>query len=1140
MKFFDSIQSFFSSIGEYVKNFSYLFLIFVGAFALLSLVVIFITSFAYESMLTKTIDKINKFLEHNPRINDDNLVAFNNLMKARSVPKALRRQWQQFMLYREHPASYYMSFQHCVENPLRNSAYKQEMTVYKIISYILVALSFVVSVFMAVQSVNSNLVLQDIVIIPMTILIGYWIISMILNLIHNATSGDLFQNYQYFEINMDKAMLTLPDFVDYEVLFSQDEIKRGIPVLFAYLQKRAVQEQQELEKARLKSVDHEKFDFNDAGLDGSLVLDRAMRETENFSTQRKKYMQEIERVNNEITALENNYKEQVKEYQRQVQTSKETVDNLKEQLEQASSTIEINYIKKQIRDEINRQQISEKDFDTTTDKYNQEIKSLNQEIKHYEEETKKAKEALETAMMSEFNTYSVKVYNNLEKIVDDKMQDRVDDFKNQIKGLEGKLEEKNEELENVYTRYQEVLAENNSQFQAPEEVQPEEHKKDKKSKKNKDNADGGVILDNAIYPQEQPQENQNYSQPEAEQYDNQDYQYDNQDYQNEQYDNQDNNQEYQNEQFEQSQENQEQYYPQEQGDNYDYENQDYDNQYNNGQYDNYENADYGYDYPVEAENNEENQDDYVPQNQDYDNYQYDYPVENAEGVNAEDNQYPYVPLNEDNNYQTDENYGYDYPMDDNGSENQIEQPQVDNQEMNEGTDEGSQGNDNGEFVYVPLDEELKAKEDKKSKKDKKKKFKKNKGGEENSGDEGVNNVDNTLNEYDNWFNSNEDVNQNEQPAEYNFDGDENLNQQDVANVNQENTTSASETENPTNEGLNENEEDVTTKAPEDDLKFDSSLFDFDFSFNEKDKAEQPLKENANTENTEIKESDDKIEHQPSVNEVSLDEELPKADKIESEEAESLASSEATDKVELPASDNFEIESEQLPSPNEIENEETEELPIPDEDDENFELDGEESVSLDDQDSSVANEKVEDTQDNDDELPAPNMIRRAGRPRKTISVEDIKPKRSVGRPKKVVEPEDEKPKRSVGRPKKEKVFTETKRSVGRPKKTETFTPKRSVGRPKKEDVGEKKSVGRPRKTEVTEKKNSVGRPRKEKVFTETKRSVGRPKKTETFTSKRSVGRPKKENTSEKRAVGRPRKTENDGQKSNKAKRGRPRK
>ena len=634
MKVFEKIQSFIGSLGEYVKNFSNLFLIFVGAFVLLTVVVIFITSFAYECKLTKTVDKINKFLERNPKINDDNLVTFNNMLKARSVPKALRRQWQQFMLYREHPASYYMSFKHCVENPLRNSTYQQQMTVYKVISYVLVVLSFIVSVFMAQQSMYSNVVWQEIIIIPLVILVGYWIVSMILNLVHSAISGDLFQNYQYFEINMDKAMLTLPEFVDYEVLFSQDEIRRGIPVLFAYLQKRAIQEQQELEKARLKSVDHEKFDFDKAGLDGSLVLERAMRETENFASQRKKYLQEIERVNNEINVLENNYKEQTKEFQRQVQSSKETVENLKEQLEQATSTIEINYIKKQMRDELTRQQIAEKDFDILTDKQNQSIKALNQEIKRYYDEIKSAKDALQAAMLSEFNTYSVKVYDNLEKIVDEKMQGKVDGFKSQIRGLETELEEKNEELENVYVRYQEVLSQMPSDGQ--EIAQTEEYESGKKGKKKKkgDNNDDGMIRPG----QDQDVFNQfDYEQNNMEQqyYDDQNYQQygDYQDAQ--QYDT------YQNEQYGDFQNVDAQY------------NDQYDAQYNDQYYPTDSDQDQQY-----MDNNYSFDNTYIPldENQNFatqeSDYQYDYTTStdenNQDYVNLDNNQFDYIPPMDDN------------------------------------------------------------------------------------------------------------------------------------------------------------------------------------------------------------------------------------------------------------------------------------------------------------------------------------------------------------------------------------------------------------------------------------------------------------------------------------------------------------
>lgn len=653
MKIFEGMQDFFASVVNYLKTSSNLFFVFLGVFLVLSVVIIVITSFAYECMLTKTIDKINKFLERNPRINDDNLVAFNNLMKASRVPKTLRRQWQQFMLYREHPASYYMSFQHCVENPMRNSTYRQQMTVYKIISYILVVLSLVLSAFMTTVSQNFSHLFQEILIIPLTILVLYWVISMVLDAIHSAISSDLFQNYQYFEINMDKAMLTLPEFVDYEVLFSQDEIRRGIPVLFAYLQKRAIQEQQELEKARLKSVDHEKFDFDKAGLDGSLVLDRAMRETENFAAQRKKYLQEIERVNNEILALENNYKEQIKEYQRQVQTSKETVENLKEQLEQASSTIEINYIKKQMRDEINRQQVAEKDFDTLTDKHNQEVKSLNQEIKHYDDETKKAKQALEVAMLSEFNTYSIKVYDNLEKIVDDKMQGKVDDYKDQIRGLEGQLEEKNEELENVYTRYQEILSQmpedqSQEQYDNYVEEQPVTKKSKKKKKGSKDEpSDDGWV---------QPEQLDEYP---AEQYD-----------------------------YSQYDENQMQYseYDEQNGvDQYAYDNQDYGNDqqvgydYNN-QYDEYSGQSYNDidngQYPTEYSN------EYGPENEDMSNEQY-------MPLNDEDANNNYVPL--DNNQYTENDAQY-IPLDDNTQANYEDNQYVSMQEDYQSQEQ-----------YVPLD-----------------------------------------------------------------------------------------------------------------------------------------------------------------------------------------------------------------------------------------------------------------------------------------------------------------------------------------------------------------------------------------------------------------------------------------------------
>lgn len=464
MDFFSTkIQKFFESIAKYLQvsgsdaAFSWLFIIFMGVFALTSIIIIFATFFSYEFVLTRAIDKINKFLSKNPRINEDNLVTFNNKMKERKVPKPLRRQWQQFMIYREHEASYYMSFKHCVENPLKTSTYHQQMSVYKRISIILVCLSVLLGVFCSYE--DFSMAMQQVLIIPVFILVLYWLITLILNLVHNATTADLYQNYQYFEINIDKATTTLPEYVDYEVLFTHEEIRRGIPVLFEYIQKRAIEEQKELEKARIKNVEHEKFNFDETGLDASLVLERSMKEAEDYIATRKKYRQDIEQVNNEIAAIDNQYKDNVKENQKLMQTSKESVDGLKKQLEQATSTIEINYIKKQMKDEINRQQVAERDFDALTDKHNKEVKNLQEEIKRLEGEIETAKKALETSMMSEFGTYSTKIYKLVEDRVNAEQKAIIEGYENRVHELEEKLSQKDEELDNVYSQYQSQLSE---------------------------------------------------------------------------------------------------------------------------------------------------------------------------------------------------------------------------------------------------------------------------------------------------------------------------------------------------------------------------------------------------------------------------------------------------------------------------------------------------------------------------------------------------------------------------------------------------------------------------------------------------------------------------------------------------------
>ncbi len=452
MNVFNEIDKFFSSLKNYIEL-NEIFLIFIGLFLFTIFVVIISTSRSYEARLIKSIDMLNNYFIDNPQITEDNLVPFNTRMKSKKVPKQLRKQWQQFVLYREKKASEYMSFDACVSIPIRNSTYKRDLGIMNAISWILATLSLVVNMYM-VLSTEISVILRQSFLTPAIIILLNIIVRIFLDMRHNAIISDLNQNYQYFEVNIDKATETLPEYVDYEVLFDRNEIKRGIPMLYAYLQKRAEMEKKELERARLKNVHHEKFNFDEAGVESSLVLERAMQEAENYISERKKLMQDMEQINGDITQEEMNFREITKEYQRQMQVSKETFDNFKSQLDEASSTIEINYLKKQQQQELDRQRNLERDYDTATDRHKKVLNSYQEELTGIENEIKKARKTLERGMLSEFDSYSGKVYDAAVQVVETREKEKTNKLKSTIKQLEERLVAKDAELEGVYNQNQ--------------------------------------------------------------------------------------------------------------------------------------------------------------------------------------------------------------------------------------------------------------------------------------------------------------------------------------------------------------------------------------------------------------------------------------------------------------------------------------------------------------------------------------------------------------------------------------------------------------------------------------------------------------------------------------------------------------
>ncbi|MGN0787890.1 MAG: hypothetical protein ACI4L6_02365 [Candidatus Onthoplasma sp.] len=453
---FEKIYDFFISLQKFNLNYSKIFIAAISVFLFTTICILISTSRAYESRLIKAIDSLNNYFIENPQINEENLVAFNKKMKSKKIPAKLRKHWQQFVLYREDKASHYMSFENCVSSPLRNSTFKRDITILNIITYIIFFASVLLNIFYTYESSDLNIILQNVLLGPILILILNYIITIFLTFRHNAIVSDLYQNYQYFEINIDKATETLPEYVDYEILFSKQEIKRGIPILYTYLQKRAEEEKRELERARLKNVEHERYNFDEAGIDGSLVLERAMQEAENYIAERKKFNQDTEQINSDINAEDQQYREITKEYNRQMQVSRETFANFKQQLEESESTIEINYLKKQQQQELDRQRNLEKEFDTATERHKKIIEGFHNELDEIDKFREQSRQALESAMMSEFATYSEKVLEQVKKAVEEREKSKIDAINADMKKLEEKLASKDEELSKAYSKAEQL------------------------------------------------------------------------------------------------------------------------------------------------------------------------------------------------------------------------------------------------------------------------------------------------------------------------------------------------------------------------------------------------------------------------------------------------------------------------------------------------------------------------------------------------------------------------------------------------------------------------------------------------------------------------------------------------------------
>lgn len=452
----DAVYSFFNFLESLFKgaDFNWLFFIGIGVMAVLIVVGIVRMATSFERKTTRCINKINRYLLQNPSITEDNLVVFHRFLQ--KMPRRIRDRWQLYILERDGLPSRYLTAEYCIRRPLSASALIGVRKQIRLSSILLSIVTFVFGLGYALAHKPDGTAMVgnilDYVIIyplitPAVILLMASIFNMIVTFRYNYYNAKIYDIFAVFVRNLNRAVATLPDSIDYQVLFTQKEIDEGIPILREYLEKERLEEQRLLEQSKYAAISHSPYNFEELGVDGEQLISRAVTESESFLMKKIGLQNEIQEYEKKLAQAQLNMDEIEREANRKLQTIKENLERLEKAISETTNRVEINYNKRQVKDEMEKRAAIEKDLKSLLSKEQVTVNECNAEIEKRKELIEKDKDGVEKALKSEYNTFAVKVYDTLSDKINDENTEVVKDYQNQIVELKAKMQTLSREIE---------------------------------------------------------------------------------------------------------------------------------------------------------------------------------------------------------------------------------------------------------------------------------------------------------------------------------------------------------------------------------------------------------------------------------------------------------------------------------------------------------------------------------------------------------------------------------------------------------------------------------------------------------------------------------------------------------------------
>jgi len=426
-----------------------IFIVGVAVEFLFVLFFLFKTGSSYEVSLNRALDKLNYWLFQKKHVTENNIRELNVLFKTKA-PKRLTYYWHQYVLFREGAPSSYFSTDNLIEKPTKTSTYKSDikkLTWFTATWVGIIAAASLLFQLLEGTPITAYAVVTAFLMGLVVFLIG-GIFVLFMNARRNSVLNSLYQNVNLFDRFMDNACVELPSYIDYQILFTPTEIEKGQPVLREFLDFKARKEKEEFNKAKEEQVEYITYDFSSTGVDGSIVLERAMRESELFLKRKEKLLVQISQLEAELESRKKNFDNVQRDSQTKIQASKENIQRLRQMQEETTNRIESNYYRKQQTQEAAKQEQLEQEFEQQRAKYLLEKGECEEEIKKLNEELEKYRAGVEQAMLNEYKTFFDKFCHSAEKVVakvfDEKMANmKAEKEQDQQKLIELELKLKN-------------------------------------------------------------------------------------------------------------------------------------------------------------------------------------------------------------------------------------------------------------------------------------------------------------------------------------------------------------------------------------------------------------------------------------------------------------------------------------------------------------------------------------------------------------------------------------------------------------------------------------------------------------------------------------------------------------------------